>query len=96
MGIVHMKKQVPQIKQLLTIPTNIQTIQQHNPVAKININTADQQTLCNLSGIGPTIAQRIIQYRQEHGSFQVPNDLIKVKGIGEKKLAKIKKYLVWP
>lgn len=48
----------------------------------ININTADLDTLCLLPGIGPTKAQAIIQYREEHGLFMNLTDLQKVKGIG--------------
>jgi len=51
---------------------------------KININTATVKELVKLDRIGPVYAQRIIQYRQEQGPFQVPEDIMKVKGIGEK------------
>lgn len=64
------------------------------PVAKtssqlININTADIAQLSSLPGIGPSIAERIVKYRKESGAFKTPQDLGKVKGIGEKKLAKV-------
>ena len=39
-----------------------------------------------LNGIGPSKAQAIIQYREEHGFFQTPEDLLNVSGIGEKTL----------
>ncbi len=55
----------------------------------ININTADTTQLAKLPGIGPSLAQRIVKYRKESGAFKTPQDLGKVKGIGEKKLAKI-------
>jgi competence protein ComEA len=55
----------------------------------ININTADIAQLSTLPGIGPSIAQRIVKYRKESGAFKTPQDLGKVKGIGEKKLAKV-------
>lgn len=57
---------------------------------KVNINTATVQELDRLNGIGPTIAQRIIEYRQSHGPFQRLEDLKKVSGIGEKKYADLK------
>lgn len=55
----------------------------------VNINTADTAQLSSLPGIGPSLAQRIVKYRKESGAFKTPQDLGKVKGIGEKKLAKI-------
>jgi len=51
---------------------------------KININTATVKELIKLDRVGPAYAQRIIQYRQEQGPFQMPEDIMKVKGIGEK------------
>ena len=59
----------------------------------VNINTADSATLMTVDGIGTTLAQRIIDYREEHGEFQSVDELIEVKGIGEKTLEKIRRYL---
>ncbi|MCB2184419.1 MAG: helix-hairpin-helix domain-containing protein [Desulfobulbaceae bacterium] len=58
--------------------------------AAININIADQQTLESLPGIGPAKAKAIIEYRNDHGSFQSLEQLTNVKGIGDKLLEKIK------
>ncbi len=55
----------------------------------ININTAGLELLDTLPGIGPKLAQAIIDYRREYGPFERPEDLINVPGIGEKKLAAI-------
>lgn len=57
---------------------------------QVNINTADEQELQNLPGIGPAKAKTIIQYREEHGLFKSVEDLTNVSGIGEKSLEKIK------
>ena len=58
--------------------------------ARININTATSQELQTLRGIGPALAQRIIEYRQTSGGFSTVDDLTNVKGIGEKTLEKIR------
>ena len=52
----------------------------------VNINTADAEELETLTGIGPSLAQAIIDYRAEHGDFTAAEDLLNVKGIGEAKL----------
>lgn len=62
----------------------------------VNVNTANQEELMTLNGIGEVIATRIIEYRQQHGPFTCAQDLLEVKGIGEKKLEKIRKALVFP
>ena len=55
-------------------------------MAKVNINTATREQLISLKGIGESYADRIIEYREKNGPFQAPEDLLKVKGIGEKTL----------
>jgi len=64
-----------------------------NPTAlasgKININTAGAAELDKLSGVGPVLAERIIQYRTEHGPFARPEDLENVSGIGAKTYEKM-------
>lgn len=57
-----------------------------------NINTAGIEELSELKGIGPSTAQKIVQYRKEH-KFDKTEDLMKVKGIGQKKYNSIKKEL---
>jgi competence protein ComEA len=51
---------------------------------KVNINSASLEELAQLSGIGPSYAERIVAYRDENGPFEKPEDLMKVKGIGSK------------
>lgn len=63
------------------------------PKTKININTASIDLLDKLPGIGPKIAETIVRYREDNGFFEKPEDLINVKGIGEKKLAKLLPYI---
>ena len=59
----------------------------------VNINTASAAELQTLSGIGPSMAQSIIDERTKNGVFTSVDDLMRVSGIGEKKLAKIKDYI---
>lgn len=56
---------------------------------KVNINTAGVSELDALPGVGPVLAQRIIQYREEHGLFVKPEDLQEVAGIGTKTYEKM-------
>ncbi|MDE7232161.1 MAG: helix-hairpin-helix domain-containing protein, partial [Lachnospiraceae bacterium] len=57
---------------------------------RININTATEAELCNIPGIGGTRAAAIVAYRESHGSFQKPEDIMKVSGIKEGLYGKIK------
>lgn len=61
--------------------------------AKININTASLEELQTLPRIGPAIAQRIIDYRKEHGPFKRIEDIMKVQGIGERVFEQIKERI---
>ena len=61
----------------------LSTVQAQNR-SKIDINTASAEELAQLKGIGPKKAAVIIEFRESHGPFQEPKDLIKVPGIGPK------------
>jgi competence protein ComEA len=56
----------------------------------LNLNTATLAQLQSLPGVGPTLASRIIEYRQKNGSFKKIEELMNVKGIGEKNFLKLK------
>jgi comEA protein len=56
----------------------------------ININSASKKELEILSGIGPVLAQRIVDYREKHGGFKTISELLKINGIGPKKFAAIR------
>lgn len=58
--------------------------------AQININSADAETLATLNGIGQAKAEAIVKHRQTNGPFKSVEELVEVKGIGEKMLEKIK------
>jgi competence protein ComEA len=51
---------------------------------KVNINKASVQEIAQLDRIGLKYAERIVQYRQEYGLFEKPEDIMKVRGIGPK------------
>ena len=51
--------------------------------AKININTADVKALMTLQGVGRSLAEKIVQYRDAHGPFKKATDLRKVEGVGD-------------
>jgi competence protein ComEA len=59
----------------------------------VNINTATSSDLESLPGVGPKLAQRIIEYREKNGGFKKLEDLLNVQGIGEKNFLKLKSKL---
>jgi competence protein ComEA len=63
------------------------------PTTPININTATQSQLESLPGVGPKAAERILEYRKQNGHFKKVEDLMNVKGFGEKTFLKLKPML---
>ena len=72
------------------IEDNQEKIQQNREEKKININTATEQELESLKGIGPATAKNIIRYREEYGGFSSIEEIKNVKRIGDKIFEKIK------
>lgn len=64
-------------------------------LAAVNVNTASQQELESLKGIGPVKAKAIIDYRSKNGPFKSAADLVNVPGIGEKTVEKLKPDLAF-
>jgi competence ComEA-like helix-hairpin-helix protein len=62
--------------------------------SKININSASNKELENLPGIGPVLANRIVQLRESKGKLKKLDELLEVRGIGLKKLEAIKKWVI--
>lgn len=60
----------------------------------VNINTAGYEELQRITGVGPAIAQRILDYRNRNGLFQTIEEIKKVKGIGEKTFEKMRSEIV--
>lgn len=63
--------------------------------AKLDLNTATAAQLELLPGIGPAIAQRIVEYREAHGKFSTLESLDAVKGVGPKTIARLRPLVTW-
>ena len=63
------------------------------PAAPVNLNTAKSEELQQVPGIGPVTAEKILQMRKAYGAFKSVDDLLAIKGIGHKRLEKMRKYL---
>jgi len=63
------------------------------PSQPVNINTATSAQLQLVPGIGPSTAEKILQMRKSYGAFKSVNDLMAIRGIGPKRLEKMRKYL---
>ncbi len=57
---------------------------------KVDINAASVEQLTELPGVGEKLATRIVEYRDSSGPFQAPEELLNVKGIGEKSFLKLR------
>ena len=63
------------------------------PQRPVSLNTATVTELMQLPRVGQKTAERILAFRKQHGGFQRPEELMNVKGIGEKSFAKLKPFL---
>jgi competence protein ComEA len=63
------------------------------PTAKVNINQASVQQLATLPGVGEKLATRILEQRQKQGTFKTVQELLNVKGIGEKNFERLEPFV---
>jgi competence ComEA-like helix-hairpin-helix protein len=63
------------------------------PIQPVNLNTAGTTQLQLVPGIGPATADKILQMRKSYGAFKSVNDLMAIRGIGAKRLERMRKYL---
>lgn len=82
-----------QLPPAMTVPATTAAMLEETTAAAIafpiDLNTATQEELMALPGIGPVLAEEILAYRQAHGSFSCPEELLNVPNIGEKRLEAI-------
>src|SRR4029077_17106013 len=64
------------------------------PPNPVNINTATSSELETVPGIGPATAEKILQMRKSYGAFKSVDDLLAIRGLGPKRLEKMRRYLV--
>src|SRR6266700_6049620 len=72
---------------------NLSANKKKPPVKPVNINTATSEELQQVPGIGPATAQKILQMRKSYGPFKSVDDLLAIRGLGQKRLDKMRKYL---
>src|SRR5258708_39785674 len=63
------------------------------PTQPVNINTAHSEQLQTVPGIGPATAEKILQMRKSYGAFKSVDDLLAIRGLGPKRVEKIRKYI---
>lgn len=75
----------------IPFPDPVQTVD--DDTYMIDLNTATAEELMQIPGVGQSIAENIVRYREDNGPFQEYGELLNVKGIGKKKLTVIMKYV---
>jgi competence protein ComEA len=75
------------------VPPAIASRSDPSPPAILDLNLADAQGLQALPGVGPVLAERIVAYREAHGPFLAPEELLQVPGIGQKRWERIRELV---
>lgn len=78
---------------LLFLSAAVSANKKKPPAKPVNINTATSEELQQVPGIGPATAQKILQMRKSYGPFKSVDDLLAIRGLGQKRLDKMRKYL---
>jgi competence ComEA-like helix-hairpin-helix protein len=91
------RKHLPLLAGLLLLPIvlmpGLLCAKKKPPAHPVNLNTASSEELQLVPGIGPSTADKILQMRKSYGAFKSVDDLLAIKGIGPKRLEKMRKYL---
>ena len=86
---------------VITLTDSVPKLSEHHRKTKkkvtfpLNINTASADDLCAIKGVGPKLAEKIIERRNASGPFKAPSDLKKVHGIGKKKLENMIQLIIF-
>ena len=87
-------ERIPETSQAASVPEEpVSTPDEDENVEKVNLNTASKEELMALPGVGETLADRILEYRNMHGIFYAVEELLGISGIGTKKLDAIATYV---
>lgn len=88
-----MSRQLPRIALLLLLAICTLSVSPAAAQGKVNINTASVEQLTLLPRVGPVVAQRIVDFRDQNGSFKTAQDLLLVSGIGDRTFDLIQPYV---
>lgn len=85
------------VKEEVEVKTEEKNNKEENQKKLININSADEEDLKKIPGVGPSIAKRIIEYREQNGGFSSISEIMNVSGIGKSKFKAMKDniYVDW-
>lgn len=78
---------------VLVVPGLASAASKPEPGGRVNVNTASVEQLTTLPGVGPKLAARIVEHRQKSGAFRSTQELMNIKGIGEKNFARLEPWL---
>lgn len=78
------------MKEEVEVKTEEKNNKEENQKKLININSADEEDLKKIPGVGPSIAKRIIEYREQNGGFSSISEIMNVSGIGKSKFQAMK------